>query len=296
MSDEQIDKLLTGTQENPLEKRAWQTAPTRMYVQVLVLVALGSMMLVGVFGEEVGFLNYEIRLALAGIGGFYVGCGSGNFGKRLLVGFFAVIALGLQAPHFRNEPLQDLGLVLVATALVGMMLMIFFAWADWRKETFPHYAGLKLLTLVVLLLVLLGGANQRFTAIDPNAALQEGLILATRGAVFALAVALQLLPLRAASLLRAVPYLIVALIAFLLAPAVDGVVRSFEGVEELWGTTNLYRLSLAGVWLVGYPLHFALGALDLGLVAENWKQTPPKQESPQEEFHRLADSRFSLHP
>ncbi|RCS52770.1 hypothetical protein DTL42_08010 [Bremerella cremea] len=295
MADELSQTWLPTLPENPLEKRAWDTAPTRMYLQALMLIMLSSAITVGLFGDEFWFLSQEFRLALAGIAGFYVGCGSGNFGKRLMVSFFATIVLGLRPPNFPNEPLQDLGLVVIATALASLTAAILFAWADWQKESLPRFAWLKLLVLLGLLGVLLSGANHRFAGMPPEAAYREGAILIGRGAVFALAVVLQLLPLRASTLLRMIPYVIVALVAFGSAPAVDGLVRNLDGAHGLWETSNVYRLSLACVWLIGYPLHFALGALDIRLVDPCWKQSIPKQESHREEFERLAESRFSLH-
>ncbi len=295
MPDELTKTWLPTLPENRLEKRAWDTAPTRMYLQVLTLVAISSAIAVGLFGDEFWFLSQEFRLALAGIAGFYVGCGSGSFGKRLLIGFFATIVLGLRPPHFPNEPLQDLGLVVIATALVSLTAAIIFAWADWQKETFPRFAWLKLLLLIGMLAVLLAAANHRFAAMEPDAAYRQGAILVGRGAVFAVAVVLQLLPLRATTPLRMIPYVMVALLAWLAAPAVEGIIRNFDGAFGLWETSNLYRLSLACVWLIGYPLQFALGSLDIRLVDPCWKQSTPKQESHQEEFERLAESRFSLH-
>ncbi|PQO36672.1 hypothetical protein [Blastopirellula marina] len=295
MADELTPTWLPTLKESPLEKRAWDTAPTRMYLQAFTLVALSSAIAIGLFGDEFWFMSQEFRLALAGIAGFYVGCGSGSFGKRLLVGFFATIVLGLRPPHFPNEPLQDLGLVVIATALAGLTAAIVLAWADWQKEALPRFAWFKLLLLVGMLAVLLAGANHRFAAMEPNAAFRQGAILAARGGVFALAVVLQLLPLRASTPLWMLPYFMVALFAFGLAPAADGWVRNFEGAHGLWETSNLYCLSLACVWVIGYPLHFALGALDIRLVDPCWKQSTPKRESHQEEFQRLAESRFSLH-
>lgn len=295
MPDEFANPWSPALQENPLEKRAWVTAPTRMYLQVLTLMALCVAITVGLFGEEFWFVSQEFRFALAGIAGFYVGCGSGNFGKRLMVGFFATIFLGLRPPHFPNEPLQDLGLVVVASALVSLTAAIIFAWADWQKETLPRFAWLKLLVLMGALAVLLGGANHRLAGMESGAAMREGAILVGRGAVFAIAVVLQLLPLRAITSLRMIPYMIVAVVAFLFVPAADGLVRNFDGAHGLWETADVYRLSLVCVWLVGYPLHFALGALDIRLVDPCWKQSVPKKESHQEEFDRLAESRFSLH-
>ena len=270
MADEFSQTWLPTLPENPLEKRAWDTAPTRMYLQALMLIMLSSAIAVGLFGDEFWFLSQEF-------------------------GFFATIILGLRPPNFPNEPLQDLGLVVIATALASLTAAVLFAWADWQKETLPRFAWLKLLVLLGMLGVLLGGANHRFAGMPPEAAYREGAILIGRGAVFAVAVVLQLLPLRASTLFRMIPYVFVALMAFGLAPVVDGLVRNLDGDHGLWETSNLYRLSLACVWLMGYPLHFALGALDIRLVDPCWKQSIPKQESHREEFERLAESRFSLH-